>query len=109
MSTMLLNRNTSIDSAVHHQNVQVLLEKIAEADAILVGAAAGPLPAASTSFIKTMRYLSNTWEIFTENMDLLAHSMAFTTVIRPRRHTGRSWPEWVTWSMNVLQASPTMT
>ena len=41
MSTMLLNRNTSIDSAVHRQNVQVLLGKIAEADAILVGAAAG--------------------------------------------------------------------
>ena len=32
MSTMLLNRNTSIDSAVHRQNVQVLLEKIAEAE-----------------------------------------------------------------------------
>ena len=43
MSTMLLNRNTSMDSAVHRQNVQVLLEKITDADAILVGAAAAPL------------------------------------------------------------------
>ena len=34
MSTMLLNRNTSKDFAVHCQNVQVLLKKIAEADAI---------------------------------------------------------------------------
>ena len=40
MSTMLLNHKIFIDSAVHRQNVQVLLEKIAEVDAILVGAAA---------------------------------------------------------------------
>lgn len=32
MSTMLLNRKTSVDPAVHRQNVQVLLGKIAEAD-----------------------------------------------------------------------------
>lgn len=38
---MLLNYKTSIDSAAHRQNVQVLVDKIAGADAILVGAAAG--------------------------------------------------------------------
>ena len=87
MSTMLLNHKIFIDSAVHRQNVQVLVDKISGADA----------------------YLSNTWEISTENMDLPVPSMDFTTVIRPRRPTGPSWPEWVTWSMNVPQVSPIMT
>ena len=41
MSTMLLNHKIFIDSAVHRQNVQVLVDKISGADAILVGAAAG--------------------------------------------------------------------
>ena len=106
MSTMLLNRKTSVDPAVHRQNVQVLVDKISGADAILVGAAAGM---SATSSIKTMRYLSNTWETSTENMDLPVPSMDFTTVIRPRRPTGPSLPEWVTWSMNVPQVSPIMT
>ena len=111
MSTMLLNHKIFIDSAVHRQNVQVLVDKISGADAILGGALRRvcQLPAASTSSIKTMRYLSNTWETSTENMDLPVPSMDFTTVIRPRRPTGPSLPEWVTWSMNVPQVSPIMT
>lgn len=110
MSTMLLNRKTSVDPAVHRQNVQVLLGKIAEADAILVGAAAGMSASCGFNFFYQNdaifeQYLGN----FHRKYGLLGHSMAFTTVIPPRRPTGPSWPGWVTWSMNVPQASPIMT
>ena len=110
MSTMLLNHKIFIDSAVHRQNVQVLLEKsLMPMQFWWALRRVCQLPAASTSSIKTMRYLSNTWETSTENMDLPVPSMDFTTVIRPRRPTGPSLPEWVTWSMNVPQVSPIMT
>lgn len=38
---MLLNRKSPMDTSVHRQNVEVLLDKINGAEAILVGAAAG--------------------------------------------------------------------
>ena len=50
MSTMLLNHKIFIDSAVHRQNVQVLVDKISGADAILVGAAAGMSASCSFNF-----------------------------------------------------------
>ena len=38
---MLLNRKNPMDTSVHRQNVEVLLDKINGAEAILMGAAAG--------------------------------------------------------------------
>ena len=111
MSTMLLNRNTSIDSAVHRQNVQVLLEKIAEADAILVGAAAGMSASCGFNFFYQNdaifgailgRFSPKIWIYWRIQWLLLPLSL-------PGGLTGPSLPEWVTWSMSVPQVSPIMT
>ena len=110
MSTMLLNRKTSVDPAVHRQNVQVLLGKIAEADAILVGAAAGMSASCGFNFFYQNdaifeQYLGD----FHRKYGFIGAFNGFYYRYPSRRPTGPSWPGWVTWSMNVPQASPIMT
>lgn len=75
----------------HEKNVRVLLEKIEETDAVLVGAAAGMSAACGYNFfIRMTAIFRSIWESSMKSTDILELSMDFITDIRPERHIGHS-------------------
>lgn len=80
----------------HQKNVEILLEKIEESNAILVGAAAGMSASCGFNFfIPMMSILKSILEIFIVGMDMKVHSMVIIIGIHQRRHAGRLLPELV--------------
>ena len=101
---MLRKCKTLCQDTIHTQNVETLVEKIAQSDAILVGAAAGTI--SSTTMMPCFR---NIWEISTKSTALWVPLMDFIIITLHPKRAGHFWPVMDIWSTNVPLASPTTT